>query len=48
MAGRGRSDLAYEERVRLDMQYVGQASFWLDIKIILQTVVVVLNCNGAV
>ena len=44
----GRSDLAYEERVRLDMQYLGQASFWLDIKIILQTVVVVLNCNGAV
>jgi exopolysaccharide production protein ExoY len=46
--GCGRSDLPYEDRVRLDMQYLGQASIWLDIKIILQTVVVVLNRTGAV
>jgi lipopolysaccharide/colanic/teichoic acid biosynthesis glycosyltransferase len=44
----GRSDLPYEERIRLDMEYLGQASIWLDIKIILQTVVVVLNRTGAI
>jgi lipopolysaccharide/colanic/teichoic acid biosynthesis glycosyltransferase len=44
----GRSDLPYEDRIRLDMEYLGQASIWLDIKIILQTVVVVLNRTGAI
>ena len=43
----GRSDLPYEERVRLDMHYLDQASLWLDLKIILRTMLVVLNRNGA-
>ncbi len=43
----GRSDLPYEERVRLDMQYLDRASLWLDLGIILRTVLVVLNRTGA-
>jgi lipopolysaccharide/colanic/teichoic acid biosynthesis glycosyltransferase len=43
----GRSGLAYEERVRLDMEYLSRASLWLDIKTILQTVPVVLTRTGA-
>jgi lipopolysaccharide/colanic/teichoic acid biosynthesis glycosyltransferase len=44
----GRSDLPYEDRIRLDMQYLGQASIWLDIKILLRTVLVVFNRTGAI
>jgi lipopolysaccharide/colanic/teichoic acid biosynthesis glycosyltransferase len=44
----GRSDLPYEERVRLDMQYLDHASLWLDLKIIFRTVRVVLKRNGAI
>ncbi len=44
----GRSDLPYEERVRLDLQYLSRASLWLDLKIILKTVPVVLYRKGAV
>jgi len=43
----GRSDLSYEERVRLDTYYVQNWSFWLDIKILLKTVLVVLKKTGA-
>jgi len=43
----GRSDLTYEERVHLDMEYLGKASLWLDIKTILKTVPVVLSRTGA-
>ncbi len=43
----GRSYLSYDERVRLDMQYLDRASLWLDLKIILRTVLVVLNRTGA-
>jgi exopolysaccharide biosynthesis polyprenyl glycosylphosphotransferase len=43
----GRSDLSYEDRVRLDMQYIRNYSIWLDFQIILRTLVVVLNGKGA-
>jgi exopolysaccharide biosynthesis polyprenyl glycosylphosphotransferase len=43
----GRSDLTYEERVRLDTYYVQNWSFWLDIRILLKTVLVVLKKTGA-
>jgi len=43
----GRSDLSYEERVKLDTYYVQNWSFWLDIKILLKTVLVVLKKTGA-
>ena len=43
----GRSDLTYEERVKLDTYYVQNWSFWLDIKILLKTILVVLKKTGA-
>jgi len=43
----GRSDTTYEERVKLDTEYIDKRSFWLDLKIILKTVVVVFKKKGA-
>ena len=44
----GRSDIKnFDEVVKLDMQYIDNSSFWLDIKIILMTVKVVLFGKGA-
>ncbi len=43
----GRSDLSYEDRVRLDMQYIRNYTIWLDLQIILQTVPVVVRGRGA-
>lgn len=43
----GRSNTTYEERVKLDMDYIDNRSFWLDIKIILKTVVAVFKKEGA-
>jgi exopolysaccharide biosynthesis polyprenyl glycosylphosphotransferase len=44
---RGRSDLAYEERVRLSMNYIRNYSIWLDLEILLRTVPAVLHARGA-
>jgi lipopolysaccharide/colanic/teichoic acid biosynthesis glycosyltransferase len=44
----GRSRLAYSERVRLDMFYIENVSFSLDLKIIAKTIPVVLFGDGAV
>jgi exopolysaccharide biosynthesis polyprenyl glycosylphosphotransferase len=44
----GRSDLVYEERVKLDMYYVRNYSIWLDLQILfIQTVPAVLKGRGA-
>jgi exopolysaccharide biosynthesis polyprenyl glycosylphosphotransferase len=43
----GRSDVSYEERVRLDMHYIRNWSLWMDIYIILATVPAVLRKKGA-
>jgi lipopolysaccharide/colanic/teichoic acid biosynthesis glycosyltransferase len=43
----GRSDIAYDERVRLDMYYIRNWSFWLDLQLILQTIPAVLRGRGA-
>jgi lipopolysaccharide/colanic/teichoic acid biosynthesis glycosyltransferase len=43
----GRSDVSYEERVRLDMFYVRNYSIWLDLQLIMQTIPVVLSGRGA-
>ncbi|MHB1131355.1 MAG: sugar transferase [Chloroflexota bacterium] len=44
---RGRSDVPYDERVRLSMQYIRNYSVWLDLEILLRTVYVVLRGAGA-
>jgi exopolysaccharide biosynthesis polyprenyl glycosylphosphotransferase len=43
----GRSDISYEERVRLDMYYVRNWSLWLDFQLLLQTIPAVLRAKGA-
>lgn len=43
----GRSELTYEERVRLDMNYIRNYSIWLDIQILIQTIPAVLMSKGA-
>jgi undecaprenyl-phosphate galactose phosphotransferase len=44
----GRSDVNnYEERVKMDIWYIKNLSFWLDIKIILKTIKAMLTGKGA-
>lgn len=43
----GRSNLGYEERVRLDMHYIRNYSIWLDLYIIYRTITVVISGHGA-
>jgi exopolysaccharide biosynthesis polyprenyl glycosylphosphotransferase len=43
----GRSDITYDERVRLDMYYIRNWSIWLDLQLILQTIPAVLRGRGA-
>lgn len=43
----GRSSLAFEKRVELELYYAQNWSFWLDIKILFKTVGVVLFRHGA-
>ncbi len=43
----GRNDTDYNLRVRLDIQYVLNWSFWLDLLIMLKTIKVVLKREGA-
>jgi exopolysaccharide biosynthesis polyprenyl glycosylphosphotransferase len=43
----GRSDLSYEDRVRLDMHYIRNYTIWLDIRLLFNTVGVVLRKRGA-
>jgi exopolysaccharide biosynthesis polyprenyl glycosylphosphotransferase len=43
----GRSDISYDERVRLDMYYVRNWSIWLDLQLLYQTIPAVLKGHGA-
>jgi lipopolysaccharide/colanic/teichoic acid biosynthesis glycosyltransferase len=43
----GRSRTSFDEMVRLDLRYVKDWSFWMDIKILLKTVRAVLETRGA-
>jgi len=43
----GRSDVSYEERVRLDMYYIRNWSIWLDLQILFQTIPAVIKRRGA-
>ena len=44
----GRNDVSYEERIRLDLYYIYNWSLSMDLRIVLQTVPVVLMRKGAV
>lgn len=43
----GRKDISFDERRALDLYYVQNWSFWLDIKIIFRTIIDVLGGRGA-
>jgi len=43
----GRSDISYDERVRLDMYYIRNWSIWLDLQLLFQTIPAVLRGRGA-
>jgi exopolysaccharide biosynthesis polyprenyl glycosylphosphotransferase len=44
---RGRSDVAYDERVRMDMYYIRNWTIWLDLQILVQTIPAVIAKRGA-
>nr|WP_321465546.1 sugar transferase [uncultured Desulfobulbus sp.] len=44
----GRSDLPFEKWLELDLEYINNWSFWLDIKILFKTIPAVLKSKGAV
>lgn len=43
----GRSDTTYEQRIEMDMEYIDNRSFFMDIKIIFQTISSVIMKRGA-
>lgn len=43
----GRSSLSFDKWVELDLEYIRTQSLWLDLKILLKTVVVVMRGTGA-
>ncbi len=43
----GRNDVDFAEMVRLDLTYIQHRSLWLDFKIILKTVYIMIKPNGA-
>lgn len=43
----GRSDVTYEERVKMDMHYIRNWSIWLDLQLLFRTIPVVLHGRGA-
>ena len=44
---KGRNLTTFDERLRLDIEYIEHRSFWLDLKILLQTVPAVFQRSGA-
>lgn len=44
----GRNNLSWEEKFELDVNYQEKLSFWLDIKLIIQTIVYLLTVNEGV
>ncbi len=46
-AANGRSDTTYEERVKLELDYVDQISLKKDMQIFIKTILIVLKRNGA-
>lgn len=44
----GRSNLPFEKWLELDLEYIANWSFWLDVKILFKTIPAVLKSSGAV
>lgn len=45
---KGRSEVSWEDLVRMDIEYVRDQSLWLDVKILMRTPLAVLRGDGAV
>ena len=43
----GRSKIGFDDWMRMDLHYIEQWSYWLDIKLIWKTIGVVLKSDGA-
>lgn len=43
----GRAQLEFDDRLRLDIAYIGRASLWLDINILFRTLIAVFQSRGA-
>jgi lipopolysaccharide/colanic/teichoic acid biosynthesis glycosyltransferase len=43
----GRSQVSFDGWIRMDIEYVRNQSFWLDLKILLLTIPAVLRGRGA-
>jgi len=43
----GRNDVDFDEMVHLDLTYIQNRSVWLDLKIMFETVKVMIKPNGA-
>ena len=43
----GRSDLSFDQMVRLDLEYIARWSIWLDLRILLATFTAVIRGHGA-
>lgn len=43
----GRSDVDFDERLRLDIEYIHRRSFWFDLKLMFRTVTAILGSRGA-
>jgi lipopolysaccharide/colanic/teichoic acid biosynthesis glycosyltransferase len=43
----GRSSLDFDQRLRLDIEYIERQSFWLDVEILVRTVFAVFSQRGA-
>ncbi len=44
----GRNDLSWDEKLKFDLEYVDNVSFYLDMKILLMTILIVLNRKGII
>jgi lipopolysaccharide/colanic/teichoic acid biosynthesis glycosyltransferase len=43
----GRNEIDLDDKVRMDIQYIRQASLWTDVRILFRTIPVVLTNRGA-
>lgn len=43
---KNRNDMKFDDWVALDLKYIKECNFWLDIKLIFKTVIVVFRCDG--